>query len=150
MRRLVSVFAALPLVLATACGGRADASFGDAASASEAARTIEVATLDELAFDPATIDVSPGEVVTFRVTNPGELEHEFVLGPEEVQSEAEADAAHGGHAEHEDAGNAVVVAPGETAELTWRFADDVSGMLYGCHLPGHYAGGMRGEVTAAA
>lgn len=40
---------------------------------------------------------------------------------------------------------AVHVMPGETKELTWAF----TGMepLLGCHIPGHYEGGMRGKVT---
>jgi uncharacterized cupredoxin-like copper-binding protein len=44
-----------------------------------------------------------------------------------------------------DMGNAVKVGPGETAELTWRF-DETGTLLYGCHEPGHYEGGMVGTI----
>ena len=36
--------------------------------------------------------------------------------------------------------------PGETKELTYTFAE--AGMtLAGCHVPGHYDGGMKAQIT---
>lgn len=113
---------------------------GEPADASEATRTVEVAALDELRFDPASIEVSPGDVVTFSITNDGRTDHEFVLGDDSYQE------AHGDGGGHDmDMGNAVSVAPGETKELTWRFGGSGE-VLYGCHEPGHYDGGMVGTV----
>jgi len=113
---------------------------GSPADASEAAREIEVAALDRLRFDPPTIEVEAGEVVTFVVTNEGKTEHEFVLGDEEYQK------AHGSGEDHDMSGeNAIMVAPGRTEELTWRF-DDAGEVLYGCHVNGHYDGGMVGAI----
>ena len=63
---------------------------------SESDRTIKVDTLDQLAFDPSSIEVSSGEV----------------------------------------------------AEITWRFTE-AGDLLYGCHEPGHYEGGMVGSITVA-
>ena len=151
MTRSPALFARLLALILGACGGGGSSSYGEPAEASDADRTVEIEALDELAFDPDSVAVAPGEVVTFEVTNVGEIEHEFVLGPEQVQSEAEAAMTEegGGHGGHGDEGNAIVVAPGETAELTWRFPEEeVGDIIYGCHLPGHYAGGMRGEITA--
>ena len=46
---------------------------------------------------------------------------------------------------HDDP-NAVVLAAGETKELTWRFSE-AGTVLIGCHQPGHYAAGMTGTVV---
>jgi len=113
---------------------------GAPADASEATRRVEVAALDQLRFDPASIEVSAGEAVTFVVTNEGNTEHEFVLGDAEYQK------AHGRDMDHDmSMGNAVTVEAGQTEELTWRF-DESGEVLYGCHVNGHYDGGMVGTI----
>jgi uncharacterized cupredoxin-like copper-binding protein len=128
---VLSGFAAAALLVA--CGG---------------GERIEVEALDELAWDPASVTVQAGETVTFVVTNDGQSQHEFVLGPEHVQ-EAHEEAAAGGmeHGEAGDEAMAVLeLAPGETKEATVTF-DEPGEILYGCHEPGHYDGGMVGTVT---
>ena len=44
---------------------------------------------------------------------------------------------------------AVEVAPGETATLVYTF-DEPGTLLIGCHVPGHYAAGMKGTITVTA
>jgi len=113
---------------------------GEAADPADATREIEVAALDRLRFDPASIEVAAGDVVTFVVTNVGKTDHEFVLGDADYQK------AHGGQMDHgmtEE--NAVFVEPGQTKKLTWRF-DEAGEVLYGCHVNGHYDGGMVGTI----
>lgn len=39
----------------------------------------------------------------------------------------------------------VSVESGENASLTWRFTESGE-VLYGCHEPGHYEGGMVGTI----
>lgn len=124
--------------------------FGEPADASEAGRTIEVAVDNELAFDPAEYDVAAGEVVTFQITNTGDIEHEFVLGDGQAQQQMADEMGEGdGHAHSGQMSNAVTIHPGEEAELTWRFPDEATTVLVGCHVPGHYEAGMRGTVTVA-
>jgi uncharacterized cupredoxin-like copper-binding protein len=109
---------------------------------------IQIEALDQFAWDPASVTVQAGETVTFVVTNDGENQHEFVLGPEHVQ-EAHEEAATGGM-EHGEAGEEAMavleLAPGETQEATVTF-EEPGEVLYGCHEPGHYDGGMVGTVT---
>ena len=113
---------------------------GEAADASEADRKVTVVAFDELRFDPVSIDVSAGEVVTFVVRNDGATDHEFVLGDSDYQEMH----ARGDHY-MDGMDNAVTVGPGESAEITWHF--EVAGdVLYGCHEPGHYEGGMVGTI----
>lgn len=122
--------------------------FGEPADASEADRTVQVQALDELAFDPETIEVAAGEVITFEVTNNGVTQHEFTLGDEHAQEEHEtemAEMAEEGMAMHDEP-NAITVAAGETKTLTWHFTE-TGEVLFGCHEPGHYGAGMVGTIT---
>ncbi len=68
---------------------------GGPADADEAARTVEVTTLDTMTFEPSTINVSAGETVTFLVTNTGQAVHEFTLGDAAMQQEHADEMAQG-------------------------------------------------------
>lgn len=157
MRKLALIAAlAATALFATACGGDDHAAHepaaadehmmegevpGGPADPAEATKEIKVLASDTLEFEPASIEVAAGEVITFIVENPGSAHHEFVLGDAAYQE------MHGG--EDHDMGhmdNAVDLPPGETAELTWRF-DEAGEVLFGCHEPGHYDGGMVGTIT---
>ena len=47
-----------------------------------------------------------------------------------------------------DEPDGIALKPGETKELTHTF--DTLGMtLAGCHVTGHYAGGMKAEITVS-
>lgn len=48
--------------------------------------------------------------------------------------------------DHDDP-NSVLIAPGETKELIWTFAE-VGGLEFGCNVPGHYESGMVGTFSA--
>jgi len=121
---------ALPLLLAS-CGG-------DAKDAP--ARTIEVKALDTLRFDPATVAAKAGERVTFRVTNTGAMEHEFVVGDAAFQAAHES----GGHAGHEG-GAALLLKPGETRTVDYTMPETAP--TYACHVAGHDDAGMKGTVS---
>lgn len=133
-------------------GGQADndsaahkdtSAFGISGNPEAADATIEIEATDELAFEPDSIEVEAGETVTFVVTNSGKLPHEFVLGDAEYQSSHEDHMSGDGHA-----ANAVSVAPGATAEITWTFTEAGS-FEFACHVDGHYPGGMRGTIQVS-
>ena len=123
--------------------------FGEPADAAEADRVIEIDANDNLTFDASEITVSAGETITFRITNTGNIAHDFTLGDQETQDEHEAEMAemmeNGETMSHDDP-NTVVLAAGETNELTWHFSE-AGTVLIGCHQPGHYAAGMTGAVV---
>lgn len=52
-----------------------------------------------------------------------------------------------GHTHSGEMSNAVTIHGGEEAELTWRFHEETTTVLIGCHVPGHWEAGMRGSVT---
>jgi uncharacterized cupredoxin-like copper-binding protein len=118
---------------------------GGPADADQAARTVEVTTLDTMTFQPSSITVSAGETVTFVVTNSGQAVHEFTLGDAAMQQQHAAEMAQMGDAMAHEGANSIRLLPGETKQLTWRFGN--TGRLeYGCHEPGHYQAGMRGQI----
>ena len=114
-------------------------------------RTIEIIMTD-LAFEPAMIEVSAGETIKFVAVNEGAIEHELRLSnahriEEHLASGHEDHEGEGGH--HEEGGDQLVlVAAGETGELTITFPEDQT--LYteiACLIPGHYEAGMKGTVA---
>jgi uncharacterized cupredoxin-like copper-binding protein len=140
MRWTILALLALGLVAAS-CG---DAGSGNGGTAAEP-RTIEVTALDELAYDPTSIEVEVGETVRFVVTNADETDHEFVVGDDETQEMAEEQAMQGEHG-HVEAMASLALAPGETEEATITF-EEAGELLYACHVAGHYEGGMVGTIT---
>lgn len=140
--------------------------FGEPAPASKATRTIEV-TMTDIAFDAKALEVKAGETVRFVLVNKGHLLHEFNLGeaamhaehqqemlkmqqsgmltPTGMQMPAMDHAAMGHGAMKHDDPNSVLVAPGQTAELTWTFSKAGS-LEFACNIPGHYQAGMVGQL----
>lgn len=118
---------------------------GSVEDPSTATRTIAISAIDT-AFEPASLSVARGEVVTFVVTNNGKAAHEFILGDAAMQEQHASAMEHGGPAHGGD--NMIELAPGETKEITWRF-DETGTILYACHEPGHYDAGMVGEIAVA-
>ena len=114
------------------------------ADPADAARVVQVQALDELAFDPSVIDVAVGDTIAFEVTNVGAVTHEFVLGSSAMQDQ-HGDAMDGSDHMMSDAPTAVSLEPGETETIAMRFVREGS-LEYGCHVPGHYEGGMVGTV----
>jgi uncharacterized cupredoxin-like copper-binding protein len=121
--------------------------FGEPEVPEASDRKVKVTALDALAFEPAHITVASGETIMFEVTNAGSNQHEFVIGDAEFQDEHEQEMAEGEMSmQHE--GNTLVLGPGQTGSLTWTFTK-AGEVLYGCHEPGHYEGGMVGTVQVS-
>ena len=145
----LALIPALAVVLA-ACSSAGGAgtvsptSSSAAAPSAAAATRIEVTLTDALKIEPASMTVPAGEPVTFVVTNSGTVDHEFYLGDEDAQAEHEQEMADGGM-KHDEPGG-IAVKPGETKELTYTFAEP-GDSLAGCHVVGHYGGGMKATIT---
>lgn len=120
---------------------------GSPADPAQATRTVEITSTDSMAFEPARLSVKSGEIVTFVVANAGQAAHEFTVGDAAMQQDHASALAHMPEGMAHELPNSIALAPGETKRLTWRFAG--TGTLeYGCHEPGHYDAGMRGQITA--
>ncbi|MBA2720101.1 MAG: hypothetical protein H0U52_12825 [Chloroflexi bacterium] len=146
-RSLVLLTSVALLVAACTTGGGAMTSpFAPASSIPSAAATrIEVALTDSLKIEPAAMTVPRGTPVTFVVTNSGATDHEFYLGDEAAQAAHEKEMTEMGGMAHDGPGG-IALKPGETKELTYTFAA-VGESLAGCHVVGHYGGGMKATIT---
>jgi uncharacterized cupredoxin-like copper-binding protein len=125
-------------------GGAEPFDFGEPAVLKASDRRVKVTALDALAFDPSHFRVTTGETVAFEVTNVGNNTHEFVIGDAEFQREHEEEMSGGAmNMRHED--NTLTLDAGQTGTLALTFTKPGE-ILYGCHEPGHYAGGMVGTI----
>jgi uncharacterized cupredoxin-like copper-binding protein len=115
------------LIGAGACGGSGD-------------RTVEV-TIRHSAFDPPQIHAEPGENIRFVIRNLDPIDHEFILGNDAVQQRHED----GTEPHHGTIPGEVSVPAGGVRATTYELGERGT-LPFGCHLPGHWAYGMRGEV----
>jgi len=111
-------------------------------------RTIPVQVTTDFRFAPDAVTVTQGETVAFVVTNDSDVEHEFVIGDEAVQAEHETEMSDGSESMTEmgDKPFAIDVPAHSTVTLVYPF-DEAGDLIMGCHVPGHYAAGMRGTIT---
>lgn len=135
--------AALLLVAPLAgCATQAGAGTGGG-SGSTGGPTGETVTLTvrHSRFTPSTLEVRPGATVRLVVRNLDPIAHELIVGDQGVQDahEAGTETTHGGEP------GEVSVPAGATVETTYTFGRSGT-VLLGCHLPGHWAYGMRGTV----
>jgi uncharacterized cupredoxin-like copper-binding protein len=160
------IAAAVALASLPAFAGEAKTfAFGEPAPVAKATRTVEV-VLKDISFEPKNLQVKAGETVRFVMVNEGKLPHEFNLGDKAMHVEHQKEMVamqgklftagmnhegmdHGqmnqgahGH----DAGNTVLVQPGQRAELTWTFRKSAP-IEFACNVPGHYQAGMVGPLT---
>jgi len=120
----------------------------------EAPRAVNLIARD-YAYQPATLDLVPGERVVLHVVNGGLVTHEAILGDRRVQdawhaAEAAVAGAPPGptplvSVPPDVAGVRIVVRSGERVDLEWTVPADAAEMdwLVGCHIPGHWEQGMQ-------
>jgi uncharacterized cupredoxin-like copper-binding protein len=144
-RRIATAIAvALAAALATAAAGFALAAAADEGGADGALGpgvvTVEVG-IEMSRFDLGTLRVREGTLVELVVRNDDPIDHELVVGDAEVHRR-HADGTEG---RHPPVPGEVSVAPGARAMTFYRF-DDPGTVTYACHLPGHAAYGMVGQI----
>jgi uncharacterized cupredoxin-like copper-binding protein len=135
--RRATWLAALVAVAAVAATGFAIARADDAGGV----RTIRV-TIRYSSFSPSSYAVASGETVRFVVENRDPIDHEFILGDRTVQALHER----GTEAYHPPRPGEMTVPAGQTRTTIVTFGAP-STLIIGCHLPGHYAYGMRAPVV---
>lgn len=114
---------------------------GACAPASAGVRTI-VVDIEHSRFVPSQVTVERGETVRFVIDNHDPIDHEFIVGDQEVQEVHES----GTEAHHGAKPGEVSVAAQTEASTTYTFRRGED-LLFGCHLPAHWDYGMRGTIT---
>ena len=129
----------LAVAAALAALGSSSCAFGTAA----AHETVEV-TIHFSHFEPESLHFTKGETVTFVVHNLDPIDHEFLVGDQAMQDLHES----GTEAHHGAKPGEISVPARTTATTTYTFAE-ATPLIAGCHLPGHYAYGMRVPITVS-
>ena len=123
------------------------------AGGSDAPREVNLIAKD-YSFQPATLDLVPGETVLLHVINGGLEVHEAIIGNAAVQDAWEvAEAAVAGappgptplvSVPPDVAGLRIVVRSGERMDVVWTVPSDGSAaaLIVGCHIAGHWERGM--------
>lgn len=145
-------------------GGHGQVEFGEPGKASEARRTVEV-VMGDVYYEPQEIAVVADETVRFVIRNEGTIVHEFNIGTPRMHADHQKemqmmvdhgvlevskinrhmmkmDMGNGQTMEHDDP-NSVLLEPGESAEIVWKFATQME-LEFACNVPGHYDAGMAG------
>jgi uncharacterized cupredoxin-like copper-binding protein len=102
--------------------------------------TVEI-DIEYSRFVPDQLTVVEGTRVRFLIVNGDPIHHEFITGGADVHIRHE----NGTEAEHPSIPGEVSVEPNGTAMTTFTF-EEPGTYEFACHLPGHYAYGMRGEI----
>jgi uncharacterized cupredoxin-like copper-binding protein len=104
-------------------------------------RTIEI-TIRHSRFSVGRLEVKGGTTVRFVIHNRDPIAHEFIVGDEHVQLVHE-----NGTEKHHGAKPGEISLPaGGTRSTSYTFSGSTD-LIFGCHLPGHYAYGMRGVIA---
>jgi uncharacterized cupredoxin-like copper-binding protein len=109
--------------------------------AAAAQNTVHV-TIHFSHFEPSSFHFTKGETVTFVVRNLDPIDHEFLVGDEAAQALHES----GTEAHHGAKPGEISVPARSTATTTYTFTE-ATPLIVGCHLPGHYAYGMRAPIS---
>jgi uncharacterized cupredoxin-like copper-binding protein len=140
---------------------------GQPGKAADASRTIDIVMTDNR-YSIDALPVKKGETIRFRLHNKGNFVHEFNIGTAAMHARhqkemammfehgvLEVDKVHydrmkmkmpdGSTMEHDDP-NSVLLEPGKSAEIIWKFSTDAR-LEFACNLPGHYEAGMAGKFN---
>jgi uncharacterized cupredoxin-like copper-binding protein len=114
-------------------------------------------------YEPKNISVSAGETVRFVIKNAGKLVHEFNIANADMHTEHQKEMLdmmksgmlmpshidhskmHGQGAMAHDDPNSVLLEPGKSGEIIWKFAR-AKDLEFACNVPGHYTAGMVGRI----
>ena len=143
MRHLARAALAIALATATALGGYAvtGAKHAEASTVLGPGLVTVNVSIRYSRFSMSTLKVHTGSTVRFLVHNNDPINHEFIVGDAAVHARHE----HGTHPAHPPVPGEVSVDAGQLGETFYRF-DQAGKYLFACHLPGHFAYGMRGWV----
>jgi uncharacterized cupredoxin-like copper-binding protein len=158
---LASILLAFAVVAAGCEAGPPPATPPIVPGSSGAPRELNI-VMKDWQFLPDPVDVVPGETVLLHVVNGGLDIHEAVIGDPAVQDaweRAEAGAANPPPGPTpvvtvapDVAGIRIVVASGQRVDVAWVVPADpatVGRLVLGCHIPGHWAKGMRAAIVTA-
>ena len=144
MKRVTRGAVAIGVTIATALAGYALTDTRQADATTTLGPGLVTVTIDihYSKFSISDLHVRAGTTVQFLIRNNDPIAHEFIVGDARVHARHEL----GTHPAHPPVPGEVSVGPGEIGETFFGF-DQPGKYLFACHLPRHFAYGMRGWVT---
>ena len=140
---------------------------GTKGKASDVNKVIIVNMYDNY-YEPSKIEIKKGETVKFVVKNKGELVHEFniatktmhlkhqpemmmlveneIILSDKIDKKKMMEMAKKNPSMLHSHSNSVLLSPGESADLIWKFTNSVK-IEAACNVPGHYEAGMVAEIN---
>ena len=163
MKKLILIFFIIPnFVFASSMK-----MIGEKGNLSEVNRTIEIKMYDNY-YEPKEIKIKKGETIKFIVYNYGKLVHEFNIATKEMHLKHQPEMmkmvekeillgdridikkmkklAKTDHSMSHSHSNSVLLEPGKSAELIWKFNTDAD-LEAACNVPGHYDSGMIAKIN---
>ena len=134
--------------------------FASAFSTAFSQRTIEMVGTDNMKFDVTTIEATPGEEITIKLTTKSQIPkmamaHNVVVIDKDADVDAVAQASMRARdndyiaPEYKDEIIAAtgLAGGGETVEVTFTVPEEPGDYEYICSFPGHFQAGMKGVLT---
>ena len=113
------------------------------------ARTVEVVMKEaddgKMLFVPDQVEAKRGEQIRFVLKNVGKVDHEFMLDSVANNAKHRIAMQKNPDMEHDDP-NGKRLAPGQSAQIVWRFTK-AGTYEFACLIPGHHESGMHGTVA---
>jgi len=97
-------------------------------------------------YVPASLTLADHQSVHFVVHNADPIDHEFIVGDQATQDRHE----HGVEDHHDGSVPGEISVPAGATVTTTYALNRPGHLFYGCHLPGHWAYGMRGVITVSS
>ena len=141
-------------------------SVGVKGKATDISRVIKVFMYDNY-YQPNNFKVKKNETIKFVVTNKGKLVHEFnlatkdmhlkhqpemmkmveneILLADRIDKQKMMEISKKDHSMAHKHSNSVLLSPGESAELIWKFSNTLD-IEAACNVPGHYDVGMIAKI----
>jgi len=162
MKRLILILIFIPNVL-FAGSMKAIGTKGNEANVD---RVIKVFMYDNY-YQPNSFKVNKNETIKFEVENKGKLVHEFNIATKEmhlkhqpemmkmveneilladrIDTQKMMEISKKDHSMAHKHSNSVLLSPGESAELIWKFSNTLD-IEAACNVPGHYEVGMIAKI----
>ena len=131
-------------------------------------RVIKVLMYDNY-YQPNNFKIKKNETIKFVVENKGELVHEFniatkamhlkhqpemmmlveneIILSDKIDKKKMMEMAKKNPSMAHSHSNSVLLSPGESADLIWKFTNSVK-IEAACNVPGHYEAGMVAEINS--
>ena len=162
MKKLILLFIFIPNIL---YAGSIKA-IGVKGNEKDVDRVITVLMYDNY-YQPNNFKIKKNETIKFIITNKGELVHEFniatkdmhlkhqpemlkmveneILLADRIDTQKMMEISKKDHSMAHKHSNSVLLSPGESAELIWKFSNTLD-IEAACNVPGHYEVGMIAKI----